>query len=189
MNLIWLRYCIVFLGVMFCLAGCDKKKPIDKENSKDSSAMQIQQEPIKAEYSNDLERLETLTERINTACGRSVSMVFGSENSKVSSGVYSIDYGLFDGLSDDGAAALLAETILNRYDLPPSNKSKVSSVNTIDERIGNCIKAAGFGSAGFDELLEKKKVFEGNLQTDGISIKTRHASFMRGYLSAKIKTK
>jgi hypothetical protein len=168
----------------FCLQGCSKK---EKQNSS-NPANDKSSEPrtSRAEYTNDLDRLGQLTERINRACRGSHVVVLGAAGTNPTGGVVSVDYASVDRLSDDAAAVMIAEAIV-------SNSKTATDVHThanmakvmleTDETVGRYVARAGLSSAGFAEWLEARKVLAPNLQQNSPPDSTRTAAFMRGYSS------
>ena len=184
-----LRFCLVTILVVTLGTGCRRKEPVTAANIPQSVN---ESEPVVkgTEYKNDLDRLEQLTERINRACRASYVVVLGTSEPSVSGGTVSVDYGLFDKLSDDGAAVLIAEAIAVNSMPPPSSQVQVQTnaernVLQADETAGRYIVRAGFGSTGFAEWLEAKNSSTIGLQQNIVPEKLRIAAFMRGYMSER----
>lgn len=181
------------VAVFFCLQGCDKQQPPAGEAGTDDKAT----EPAvkKTQYANDLDRLDQLTDRINRACRGSYVVVPGAGDS-ASGGLVSVNYTLFDKLSDDGTAVLIAEAIAVRSNAPlqmqgpTEGQTKANIAKVVlqaDETVGRYIAGAGFSSAGFTEWLKARRLSSAGSQQDGVPEKMRIAAFMRGYLSASVK--
>lgn len=170
-----------------CLQGCRKKEPASAADIRqDNKAAEPTLE--RAEYANDLDRLDQLTDRINRACRGSYVVVLGTGDPAIGGGLIGIDYALFDRLSDDGAAVLIAEAIAAKSKSPsPSQMQAQPSIERAvlqaDEAVGRYIARAEFSSAGFAEWLKAKKLSVGGLQQNGVPEKMRIAAFMRGYAS------
>lgn len=184
-----LRLCLVAaLAGILCLPGCRKQKSADDNSASDKPA-----EPVtkRAEYVNDLDRLGQLTERVNRACRGGYVTVLGADGS-TADGLVCVDYALFDKLSDDGAAVLIAEAIAARPKSTSQIQSQVSIERVIlqaDEAVGRYIARAGFSSGGFAEWLEVKKLSAAGSQQNGVPEKARIAAFMRGYSSERYSKK
>lgn len=187
-------YLICTLAMAFCLPGCRKKGPASAADIVDSSkATNTSTEPTltRAEYANDLDRLDRLTERINRACRGSFVVVLSADDSADSGGLVSVDYALFDKLSDDGAAVLIAEAIASRSkSLSPSQiQLHTNTENTIlqaDKAVGRYIARTGLSSAGFAEWLKEKNSTM-SLQKNSVPENMRIAAFMRGYTSERYR--
>jgi len=182
-----LRLCLVCaLAVVFCLQGCYRKEPAGADNPVSDKVAEPARE--RAEYANDLDRLDQLTGRINRACRGSHVVVLGAGDSAVSSGLISVDYALFDSLSDDGAAVLVAEAIAARSKLPSQMQTQADARRVVletDETVGRYIAKAGFSSAGFAERLNAEKLLAVGLQQSGVPDEMRIAAFMSGYSSER----
>jgi hypothetical protein len=142
----------------------------------------------RAEYANDLDRLEKLTGRIDRACRSSYLVVLGAGDSSISGGLVSVDYALFDRLSDDGAAVLIAEAIAAGPKLSSPSQMQAQggverAVLQADEAVGRYVARAGFSSSGFTEWLKAQKLSAFGMQQSGVSEKMRISAFMRGYTS------
>ena len=185
-------FCLMCTLVMaLCQQGCRKKEPASAADIHDGSkAADKATEPIlkRAEYANDLDRLDQLTERINRVCRGSHVVVLGAGDSSPGGGLISIDYTLFDRLSDDGAVVLIAEAIAARPKPPSPSQMQIPAnierdVLQNDEAVGRYIARVGFSSAGFSEWLKAKNSSTIGLQQNGVPEKMRIAAFMRGYMS------
>lgn len=183
--------CFVWaLAAALCLAGCRKKEPASAADvPNDGKAANKAAEPTlkRAEYANDLDRLDQLTAKVNRACRGSNVVVLGAGDSAAGGGLVSIDYALFDRLSDDGAAVLIAEAIAEKpKSLSPSQTQVQTNTERVvlqaDEAVGRYIARAGFSSAGFSEWLKAKKSSTVGLQQNAVPEKMRFAAFMRGYV-------
>ena len=183
-------------GAFFCFSsGCSEDSP---ETADDSNAVEeaavVQYPAVKRlEYANDQERLTKLAEKVNRACGRAYTAAFGGGRTPtINSSLLEIDYALFDSLSDDGAAVLIAEAIASRLWPPPQPYMQVSQAQKLmdtgilkaDEFTGNCIAKAGFSPDAFNEWLGvAKRLSPGSLRQDGMPDQMRLDAFMRGYLA------
>ena len=141
-----LRLCLVcVLTAVFCLEGCRKKEgPANNNPTTDNPS---ESGTTRAEYANDLDRLGQLADRINRACRRSYVVVLGADDAGASGGLVSVDYGLFDKLSDDGAAVLIAEAIMAKSRSFPATQTQANTeraVLQIDEAVGRYIERAFF---------------------------------------------
>lgn len=141
---------------------------------------------------NDIDRLARITERYCRAAGSRVVAIFGSASSSNALFV-SIDYGIFNRLSDDGVAVLLAQAFLYKNvmaseintlgNLPPDPLRLRRQVLDIDEQVGHQMAKGGFRTEGFKEWLEcmaneiPEKGFE------SVSSNLREPAFLRGYES------
>lgn len=184
-----LRLCLVCaLAAGFCLEGCRKKE----EQTSDDPVSDKPSEPEtkRAEYANDLDRVGQLTEKINRACRGSYVVVLGADAVTASGSLVSVDYALFDRLSDDAAAVLIAEAIVASHKSLSQAQEQANSERDIlqaDEVAGRYIARAGFSSAGFAEWLEARKVLAANLQQNSLPESTRIAAFVRGYSSEPLQ--
>ncbi len=185
------------LTMTLFLQACRKEESASAADvPNDSEATNKATEPAltRAEYANDLVRLDKLTERINRACRGSNVVVLGAGDSVTGSGIVSVDYALFDRLSDDGATVLIAEAVAARAKSPSPSQIQihVNTENNIlqtDEAVGRYIARAGFSSGGFAEWLNAKKSSVVGLQQNGVPEKMRIAAFMRGYSSESLVRK
>ena len=178
------------LVAVLCLQGCRKKEPASAGNPASDKA--AESAPDRAEYAHDLDRLDQLTNRVNKACRGSHMVVLGAGDSAVSGGLVSVDYALFDRLSDDGAAVLVAEAIAARSKLPSQMQTQADTRRAVleaDETVGRYIAKAGFSSAGFAEWLNAEKLLAAGLQQSGVPDEMRIAAFMRGYSSERYSSK
>lgn len=186
-----LRLCFVCaLIAVLCLQGCRKAEPASADNP--TSDKVAEPTPDRVEYANDLDRLDQLTDRINRACRGSHIVVLGAGGSAVSGGPVSVDYALFDRLSDDGAAVLVAEAIADRSKSPSQMQTQADVRRTVleaDETVGRYTARAGFGSAGFAEWLDAKEPLAAGMQQSGVPDEMRIAAFMRGYSSERLGSK
>jgi hypothetical protein len=142
--------------------------------------------PAKAEYANDLDRLGQLTDRINTACRKSHVVLLGAAGPTGGGGPVSVDYALFDRLSDDGAAVLIAEAVTAKDQSPSQIQGHANAARAVlqsDEAAGRYVARAGFSSAGFCEWLEAGKAFVTDPRGDSLPQGARIAAFMWGYSS------
>ena len=182
-----LRLCLlsVFTAV-FSLAGCSSEKPAGKAAASDSVSFSKATGVERAQYANDIERLSRLTDRINRACRGSYVIVLGGDNLAAGGGVISVDYAVFDKLSDDGAAVLIAEAIAAGSRSISQMQTQVNIEREIlksDEAVGRYVTRAGFSSDGFTEWLGARTLSAGNRQQNSVPEKVRIAAFMRGYSS------
>lgn len=186
----WLA--VVLAGII-CMTGCrEKEKAVAAGVTNYSKTAGEVTEPdlTKAEYENDLDRLNRITERINRACRASYVVVLGAGESSVVGGTITVDYTLFDRLSDDGVAVLVAEAIVAKS-IPPSHSQVPAQTNTervilqADETAGGYVVKAGFSSAGFTEWLDATKMSTRSTQQNSVPENRRAASFMRGYMSMR----
>lgn len=175
-------YLLIFLASVFFVQGCRKKEPVEEINNNEIREQLTNQK----QYANDLDRLNQLSDRINSVCRGSFVVVLGGDNSSSSGGSISVDYGLLDRLSDDGVAVLIAEamTASNTKSIPSAQQSQVNITKEVlqaDETVGRYIARAGFNSGGFAEWLEAQSISVVNPQ-DNIPEQTRISAFMRGFL-------
>jgi len=188
------RLCLICtLASALWLQGCREKEPASAADTADSSKAAIKDkanEPTlkRAEYASDLERLDQLTERVNRACRGSFVVVLGAGDSAANGRLIGIDYALFDRLSDDGAAVLIAEAIAAKPKSPSPSQIQVhgnteNNILQTDESVGRYIERAGFSSAGFAEWLKARKLSAAGPQQDSVPEKMRVTAFMRGYAS------
>ncbi|MHC4867446.1 MAG: hypothetical protein ACYTEX_25520 [Planctomycetota bacterium] len=167
------------------LPGCGQKVP----ELANEPARQIipSSNPDSSKYTNDLDRLGKLCDRINSIC-RGAHVVVLGDDSTASGPVVTIDYATFDRLSDDGAAVLIAEAIVAKSESPAERQALANRQRRalqIDETAGRYVAKAGFGSDGFAEWLAVKKTVSAGLEGNSLPDSLRVAAFMRGYLSAK----
>jgi len=203
--------------VAVCQEGCTRQErasgfdatapKVNVSGQADNPAVVKIQEPVRTEkvisnvipapeikrgrYANDMDRLNQLSERIKRVCRKSCTVTLGIESSSTTGSVISIDYGLFDRLSDDGAAVLIAEAIVATKSKPVlSSQTQMQadtarSVLQTDEAVGRYVAMAGFGQEGFTEWLEARKSSAVDLQHNSVPDKARIAAFMRGYSSGR----
>lgn len=198
-----LRLCLVCtLAMVLCVQGCHKQGLAcadDSDGDRTTEAAKtghpardeaVQPALKKAEYANDIDRLNELTNRVNRACRGYYVVVLGTGGSNAGGGLISVDYSLFDRLSNDGAAVLIAEAVV-AGSRPPSGSETGTRINNerfvleADETVGRYIARAGFGQAGFAEWLKAKNLSDDGLQHNIIPEKMRIAAFMRGYSSGR----
>jgi hypothetical protein len=140
-------------------------------------------------YTNDLDRLGRLTDRINRACRTKHVVVLGGPDSAASNGPVSVDYALFDKLTDDGAAVLIAEAVVSRSKSLPLAQTLEDAPRLmleVDESVGRYVGKAGFGPTGFAEWLTAKSAWGAGLQQNNLPESTRIAAFMRGYSAERV---
>jgi hypothetical protein len=165
--------------------GCGQKEPTMVENPVPKELPSSNPDSLK--YANDLDRLSKLSDRINQVCRTSHVVVLG-DDSVSAGGAIGVDYGLFDRLSDDGVAVLIAEAMAAKAKTLPHRQSKANAqrfVLQIDEAAGRYVAKAGFALDGFAEWLRAKKATATGLEQNGLPDSTRIGAFMRGYLSAQ----
>jgi len=146
--------------------------------------------PVRAGYRDDLDRLTSITSRINDVLRSSYVVVFGDGRPGANSDIISIDYALFDRLSDDGAAVQVVEAVLAVSDArsPGEHAGRVTSseVLRVDELAGRYVAAAGFKPDGFSEWLRAQRDVSYGRADYSVPARMRAAAFMRGYISAQI---
>ena len=201
--------------VAVCQQGCTKQEQasgfsatapkMNVSGQTDNPAVVKVQEPVRTEkiisnvitapgikrgrYANDMDRLNQLSERIKRVCRKTCTVTLGVESSSTTGSVISIDYGLFDRLSDDGAAVLIAEAIVATKSKPVlSSQTEMQadtarSVLQTDEAVGRYVARAGFVQEGFIEWLEARKSSAADLQHNSVPDKARVTAFMQGYSS------
>lgn len=189
-NQILLLTLVIF--TLVCPLGCRVKK----------TAAQQQQTPelVKTEmpkidnhgYSNDIERINTISEKINKACRGNYLVILASEGSPTAGNIVNIDYSVFDRLTDDGAAVLIAESIVakSRPALAAQLQKQADILKdclSADETAGVYVGRAGFKSDGFSEWLEVNKTFTSSSQQLNVSKKVRTEAFMKGFVSVNSK--
>lgn len=176
------------LVAAFCpLEGCRKTEFVGEVSKSSTHSKTAESDAEQARYANDLDRLGQLTDRVSRACRASYVVVLGVESSAANSSLVSVDYALFDRLSDDGAAVLIAEAIAAKSMQPLEAQTQVNTNRMVlraDEAVGRYIAEAGFGSDGFAEWLKVKQIFAAGSQQNTVPERMRIAAFMRGYLSA-----
>jgi len=141
--------------------------------------------PSAENCTNDLKRLGRIAGMINRAMKSSHVVALGGAGSAPHGGLVSIDYALFDKLSDDGVAVLVAKEILtsSKLLLRPQGQGRIErGVLATDEAVGRCVARAGFRQTGFGEWLNIRKVSAAELQ-DSLPESIRIAAFMRGYFA------
>jgi hypothetical protein len=176
---------------MLCpLSGCSKEKSADKAHQIDSK------EPVKTstqenQYTNDIDRLNQIANRLNRAFGGNYATIFGTDD-ETNGPLIAVDYALFDRLSDDGVAAMVAEGMIKKASLtnsalasnnPPNDIVKADEVLTVDETVGRCLAKAGFSSNGFSQWLNSQGLSVAGPDLVGISANMRTKAFMQGFLS------
>jgi hypothetical protein len=140
---------------------------------------------------NDIDRLTRISERYSRISGNQIAAIFGSSPSSGTPFV-SVDYGIFNRLSDDGVAVYIAEAFLRRNmnstESNPSPRvanpsSSRQSILENDEQVGRLMAKAGYRKEGFKEWLDTSS----NLMTDSIVASLpsnlRESAFLRGYES------
>lgn len=180
-----LGLCLVCaLTVFLCLPGCRKKGSADEGVISDKAAGTGTK---RSQYTNDIDRLGQLTDRINKACRGNYVVVLGAGDITANGGLVSVDYALFDKLSDDGAAVMIAEVVTSRSKLFSQTQAQANIgrvVLQVDEAVGRYIARAGFNPGGFAEWLKAKRLSAAGLQQNNdVLEKLRIAAFMRGYSS------
>jgi len=142
-------------------------------------------------YNNDLDRLTALTSRLNRASGSSFSTVFAIDDTQTGQEMIGIDYALFDRLSDNGAAVLIAESIARKLIFPLRSTTEQRGFKTtleVDEMAGVYLARAGFSVSGFSEWLKVGEKTD-NLNTIEVPRKRRTDAFLNGYSSAAAMAK
>lgn len=189
------RYLVCAAAVIICLCGCRKEGSSVDDSATceiaESSPETVAEPGVKRlEYANDLERLSQLTDRLNRACGGSYAVVLGGDDSGIPGGLISVGYALFDRLSDDGAAVMIAEAMAaagsgSALRMQTQTGSREAILQT-DEVVGRYIARAGFGSEGFIEWLNVKKALSiAAVRADDVPDRARITAFMHGYSSTR----
>ncbi len=195
--------------LLCCLLGCGSRTPgaISREAAPDRSranAVAEEKKPSRAEetaavntaqrpvYSNDVDRLEKISQRVSRAGGVQFAVVFGL-GEELSPQVVAVDYAAFSRLDDAGVAAMIAEAMLKKA--MPKNPTDGSNVQTrpqqiaevvrLDERAGYCVAQAGFEAEGFDRWLDIEASNAMIPVTANVSASQRRGAFMRGFLAGK----
>ena len=193
------------IAVALCVQSCRERQSARSHNPENRGVSEppgaepadhkISEPSVKrARYANDLDRLDQLTDRMNRACRGSHTVVFGGEGSLAGGGLVSIDYALFDKLSDDGAAVLIAEAIATKSELASSLQEQTQAnieraLLEADELVGTCVARAGFSSAGFTEWLKARRISTTGPEWNRVPDNMRVAVFMRGYGSERMVRK
>jgi len=145
-------------------------------------------------YSNDVDRLEKISQRVNRAMGVQFAVMFGS-GEELPPQVVSVDYAAFSRLDDAGVAAMIAEAMLKKA--MPDSPTGGSNVQTgpqqiaqavrLDERAGFCVAQAGFEAEGFDRWLDIEASKTMIPFAASVSVSQRREAFMRGFLAGKTR--
>ncbi len=181
-------YFVFFMVLLISAVGC-RKKPAN-QTAQGSSIALAKQTSQGSNYANDAERLSKLSERINQSLGRSYAFTLGGQTN-TAGGLISIDYALFDRLSDDGVAVLLAQAVASNQIKKPSPQANPAitasdrEILDIDQVAGRIVAKAGFSSKGFIEWFKAGFLVLTNITGENISpvipYEARFAAFMRGY--------
>ena len=196
---------VCFLSVALATLGCldNKDESSQKQEDAKSVSKDLSNEPTGREkervvidnanhggQTSDLQRLQNLTERLNLAKGSNYRVVFGlpngSENTEIA-----VDYALFDRLSDDTVAVMIAEEIATREIIPSFQPQSVPNPTTgqilqrrdilrADEMVGRHLAAAGFGADGFRDWLENRN-FLATAPAIPVSANLRVEAFLKGF--------
>lgn len=113
-------------------------------------------------------------------------MILGSGSPVPGPAVVGVDYALFDRLDDDGAAVLIANTILASSAQLSQTQERTNTTTVVsenDQTIGRYVASAGFGPKGFSEWLKATKTYAAGQQQSGLPDSARVDAFMKGYLS------
>ena len=196
------------LFFLMIIAGC-QDKPAETENAKnvvqsidtndqkllgfvsDSASDRSDKEET------DLERLSRIQNRLNKTGLADHAVVFAqSQNSN--NFIVSIDFILFDRLSDSAVACMILESMfyqpvqyndtrgpMNNRSLPGSDLDTLE----IDFKVGQHIAKSGFSSQGFQQWLNEKKIFEHSGTQQQVTESKRIMQFMKGYQSVAKNTK
>ena len=153
--------------------------------------LSVDNRPVQAgRQETDMDRLSRIQDRLRKVGLAEHAVIFGGEEQNNDSMV-AIDYALFDQLSDDAVACMVAEAMLRQKSLrkvpqlpssPLISELSESDISDIDFKAGLYLARAGFSSAGFTEWLEAEKhlpVPEGTMLQ--ITDSQRSIWFMNGY--------
>lgn len=186
MNTTTLLKLFLVYVLVFCLSGCPKEQTAEDTVESNQRSESVDNEN---RYASDLDRLGRITERLNSTYRAGFVVVFGVDSPAAGSNMVTVNYGLFDKLTDNGAAVLIAENIFTKLWIPNQRLTQSDierDVLETDETVGRHIAKAGFDSSGFNEWLEAKKLFASGEQVT-VADKMRTDAFMRGYLSINRK--
>lgn len=192
--LVFFVLCGVIAGVH--LAGCQGgQQNAPMEAGTFSASAKTKMEPTSrvepastGQCVNDLERLSRITERMNRALRAPHVVTLGGAGSVLGGGPVGVDYAMFDKLSDDGVAVLVAQAIAARSKSPPKIRKPADIAKTVlerDETVGRYVARAGFGSAGFLEWLRPRRMSAAGRRQNTLPEDARVAAFMRGYSSER----
>jgi hypothetical protein len=185
-KLVVLLSVLAAIGMGLCIQSlASKKQPLHADSAAGQEASGTAPQELQIpQYANDIDRLNQLTDSVNRAFGRCYVTTLGAGgDSPVAGGLVSVDYAVFDRLSDDGAAVLIAEAAV---------ASRIASLQTqvvgnahgvilrADESVGRCMARAGFKPEGFGEWLNARSSYDQKQDEPPESMRT--SAFMRGYL-------
>ena len=193
---------MLLLCACLLLAGC-RDKPVqtslkvgpgpnskkEQAESKSGNLKSVSGQLSKDEI--DVDRLSRIQDSLQKAGLAGYAVVFGG----VDQGAFmvSIDYSLFDRLSDDAVACMIVDAIHQKHRIARQNDLRSETAMqsqiiqapdmvAIDIKSGRYIAKTGFSSAGFEEWLQEQKMLmspENTLQP--ISDVQRNMYFMKGY--------
>lgn len=172
-------------GVLY--TGCSRKEPVkSSENFVTEQIISEKQQVNGYETLRDIERLNKIAQTINQTIGSSNIVVFG--DSHINNSVVAVDYALFERLSDDGVAVMVTNAIIQKKVKEENGMSIIYNRLRGDEKVGEYIALAGYGSNGFKEWLEKVNLFSFESgQNPVFSSQRRIYAFLEGYQRANPK--
>jgi hypothetical protein len=175
------------------LSGCKKDNSAEAQAEttvKESPKTNVQKTPEVRKHDDDQARLERIATALNRASGNTHSIIFGIDDGTVGP-LVAVDYALFDCISDNGVAVMIAEAMAQKVQLPrpqtmPNRLSigvQISEVLAADETAGRYVARAGFGSEGFAEWLGVRSLSVAGPREPDVAESMRTKAFMRGFLT------
>ena len=180
--------CVAVTGIIFA-GGCDKNHPAEvAASAKDPNIAVSEVIAGTSDGLNDTERIAKIMNRMNRAVGSQYNIVFGNEVMTAGNQI-AVDYVLFDRLSDDAVAAMIASAIA-RDNLNDSTETSSIYMKTQPDRLaGQYIARARFNIKGYSEWLTAQQEFSPQRDPADISDRSRVDAFLQGYESVNPITK
>lgn len=181
---------VIFIA-LFVFAGCKDDPSANKDN--DAGDASGQENPKTVQYSNDIERLNVISEKICSVAGKHWTVLFGDDGLVKGSSQMFVDYSLFDRLSDDGVAAMIAYKHLGLQESANRSFAGAGLPDNITKNSGDLIEnarqagilcaRAGFREEGFSEFLNAQQI-KGQFG-NSVSLQEMTNSYLSGYRSIK----
>ena len=144
---------------------------------------------------NDVDRLDTILDRFNNSTKQSYSGVFGVDD-RHTEGMIGIEYEIFNSLSDDGVAAVVAQALASRETIETVGPAELANNNNPiirrdvlaqDEKAGQFMAKAGYQVDGFEEFVTSVSLQSPIVGEVAVSQAERIQAFRQGYILASNK--
>ncbi len=181
---------LLLCSVFIC--GCSDKKglPENKSEAPHGGSRRDNFQLRDQGYANDIERLESITDRLRKAGLVGPIVAFG-EQGQATEQLIMVDYTLFDSLTDDGVAVTIAEAMVKRILSVDASGSEVNNptsilqtdkIMQIDALVGRYVARSGFAEKGFAEWLERNQELFTEAQEPRVAHDLRSKAFIEAYM-------